>query len=278
MLKIFFTIFLLIFNVSCSTKKSINSSEVSQEKSIILATTTSTQDSGLLNFILPYFTDKTGIDVMVVAVGTGKAFEIGKSGDADVLLVHAKSSEEEFISNGYGLKRYDVMYNDFVLIGDPFDSANINNIASNNITTAFQLIKENSSKFISRGDDSGTDKKEKLLWQKISSNYKYDNYIETGKGMGETLIIANEMLAYTLTDRATFLNMKDKLDLIILCEDDEYLFNQYGVIQLNPDINDKIKVEEANEFIKWIISPETQELISQYGVEKFGQPLFIGNN
>ncbi|WP_250861704.1 substrate-binding domain-containing protein [Oceanirhabdus seepicola] len=245
--------------------------------SIILSTTTSTENSGLLDAILPDFTEKTGIDVKVVAVGTGKALTMGRDGEADVLLVHAKSSEEEFVTEGHGIERFDVMYNDFVLVGSKDDKANLKELSPDDIVKALSIIKEDKHKFITRGDDSGTHKKELSFWKSNNITPEGDWYVSTGQGMGATLNVANEQLGYTLTDRATYLSMKENLDLEIIVEGDENLFNQYGVIQVNPDKNEKINADSAKQFIDWILSEETQKLIGEFGVEKFGQNLFNPN-
>lgn len=250
---------------------------------IILSTTTSTENSGLLSFLLPQFTEATGIDVKVVAVGTGQALKMGEDGDADVLLVHAKASEEEFVAAGHGLERFDVMYNDFVLIGPADDPLDLANAAKGDISKAFTLIDESvgtsDSKaiFISRGDDSGTHKKELALWKAIGVEPSGDWYISAGQGMGAVIQMADEMKGYTLTDRATYLSMKDDLDLTVLVEGDEQLFNQYGIIAVNPEKNDQINNEGAQRFIEWILSDKGQALISEFGQEEFGQSLFIPN-
>ncbi len=205
----------------------------------------------------------------VVAVGTGKALQMGRDGEVDVLLVHAKDSEEKFVAEGHGIKRYDVMYNDFVLIGPKDDPAQIEKNAKNDILKAFN--------FVSRGDDSGTHKKEKNFWQEIDIKPEGDWYISAGKGMGDVIQMADELLAYTMSDRATYLSMKDKIDLEILVEGDPRLFNQYGVIPVNPDKNENINSEGANAFAEWILSDKTQKLIGEFGKEKFGQALFIPN-
>ncbi|MFR2405426.1 MAG: substrate-binding domain-containing protein, partial [Eubacterium callanderi] len=180
---------------------------------IIMATTTSTQDSGLLDVLLPKFEEETGIAVKVVAVGTGKAIEMGKNGEADVLLVHAKSQEEDFVKEGYGIERFDVMYNDFIVLGSKDDPAKLKEVAPNDAVKAFQTIAETQSEFVSRGDKSGTHTKELGLWEKAGVTPAGQPwYIESGSGMGDTLKMANEKLAYTLSDRATWLNMKDNLD------------------------------------------------------------------
>lgn len=248
------------------------------ESEIILSTTTSTRDSGLLDYILDDFTAKTGIKVKVIAVGTGKALQMGRDGEADVLLVHAKTSEEEFVVEGYGIQRYDVMYNDFVLVGPKDDNGLFVGKNINDIVSGFKTIFEADLKFVSRGDDSGTNKKEISLWELADLNpIEKEFYISAGKGMGEVLIMADEMNAYTLTDRATYLSMRDNLESVIVIEKDSLLFNQYGVIPVNPDLNNMINSEGALAFVDWILSDEVQEMISEYGVEQFDMPLFIPN-
>ncbi|MBF4692909.1 ABC transporter substrate-binding protein [Fusibacter ferrireducens] len=247
------------------------------KKSLILSTTTSTRDSGLLDEIIPDFEAKTGIEVKVVAVGTGKALQMGVDGEADVLLVHAKTSEEKFVSDGDGVERFDVMYNDFVLVGPKASGDQLNLSAMNTIEDVLKYVSENQLKFVSRGDDSGTNKKEISLWNTLELNPSGDWYILAGKGMGDVLMMASEMQAYTLTDRATFLAMQDKLDLEIVYQADEALLNYYGVIAVNPNKNDQINSKGAEQFIKWILSAETQKKIGEFGVEKYGQPLFFPN-
>lgn len=247
-----------------------------EKKSIILATTTSTYDSGLLDYLLPQFEKETGIEVKVLAKGTGEALEIGKKGDADVLLVHAKAKEEQFVKDGYGVERFQVMYNDFIIVGPRSDPAKVKDSAYNDAVGALKLISEAKAKFISRGDDSGTHTKEKDIWKAAGITPSGDWYISAGKGMGAVLQMADEMKAYTLTDRATYLSMKDKLSLEIVTEKNANLFNQYGVIKVNPE-KYKIKDKEAQMFIDWILSDKTQELIGNYGKDKYGQSLFIPN-
>ena len=241
---------------------------------IILATTTSTADSGLLDFILPDFTAKTGVDVDVIAVGTGQAIELGENGDADVLLVHARSLEDAFMEEGHGIRREDVMYNDFVVVGPVSDPAGIKGVAK--IKKAFGMMADAQATFVSRGDESGTHTKEKAIWADAGIEPTGDWYVSAGQGMGAVLVMAGEQEAYTLTDRATYLAVKlEGLDLEIMVEGDPMLFNPYGVIAVNPDKNDKINNDLANEFIDWIVSLETQELISTFGVADFGAPLFV---
>lgn len=248
-----------------------------KDKTIILATTTSTENSGLLDHILPAFKEKTGIETKVVAVGTGKALQMGMDGEADVLLVHAKSSEEKFVSDGHGTKRYDVMYNDFVIIGPEDDPADLLTKSNDNAAEALKVIASTESKFVSRGDDSGTHKKEKSLWENAEVSPEGDWYISAGKGMGAVIQMANEILAYTMADRGTFLSMKDDIDLKVVVEGDPILFNQYGVIPVNPQKNEKINDEGANKFVEWLLSEDTQEVIGEFGTERFGQPLFVPN-
>ncbi|MGB7604184.1 MAG: substrate-binding domain-containing protein, partial [Lutisporaceae bacterium] len=235
LLTIAFVLMLSLVFTACSSNQQSNTDvkpvpEVTKE--LILATTTSTQDSGLLDYLLPVFKADTGITIMVVAVGTGQALKMGEDGEADVLLVHAKASEEEFVKAGHGIERFDVMYNDFVLIG-PKDDVSVKNASEQKALKALQYINDNKVKFISRGDDSGTHKAELALWKQLNIQPTGDWYISAGKGMGAVIQMADEMKAYTYTDRATYLSMKDKIDLEIIVEGDKYLFNQYGVIAVN---------------------------------------------
>lgn len=248
----------------------------SEKKSIILATTTSTQDSGLLDYLLPQFEKETGIEVKVLAKGTGEALKLGENGDADVLLVHAKAKEEQFVKAGFGVERFQVMYNDFIIVGPREDPAKVKGSAYSDAAAALKLISGSKSKFISRGDDSGTHTKEKDLWKTAGITPAGDWYISAGKGMGAVLQMADEMKAYTLTDRATYLSMKEKLGLQIVTEKNANLFNQYGVIKVNPEKH-KIKDKEAQIFIDWILSEKTQVLIGNFGKDKYGQSLFVPN-
>lgn len=253
------------------------SDEPREEGSIILSTTTSTQDSGLLDSILPKFEEETGTKVKVVAVGTGKALEMGENGEADILLVHAKSSEEEFVSEGHGTEREDVMYNDFVLVGPKDDPINLKEESPEDIEASLETISETKTPFVSRGDDSGTHKKELGIWEDAEITPDEEWYIESGSGMSDTLKIADEKDAYTLTDRATYLSLKDTLELEIAVEGDDKLFNQYGIIPVDPEKNDQINEAGAKEFMDWLLSDETQELIGEFGEEEYGQPLFVPN-
>jgi tungstate transport system substrate-binding protein len=241
------------------------------------ASTTSTQNSGLFDFILPLFEKKTGIKVDVVAVGTGAAIEIGKRGDADVVFVHAKEQELKAVEEGFFINRHDVMYNDFVLIGPSNDPAKI--IGMKTAADAFKRIAESGSSFVSRGDKSGTHTKELSIWKKVGiepAGQKW--YLEVGQGMEKTQRIADEKRAYTLTDRGTWLATKDKdkLDMAIVLEGDPTLFNQYGVMAVNPGKFKTVKQKEAMEFVNWLISKEGQEAIASFK-DKNGNRLFIPN-
>ena len=241
---------------------------------IILATTTSTQDSGLLDYLLPSFEEQYGIEVRMVAVGTGAALQMGRDGEADVLLVHAKADEIEFIEEGHGTLRFDVMYNDFVLVGPTGSVASKAVKEAGDTAAAFQSIDDHEYVFVSRGDDSGTHKKELKLWADEPTG---DWYVSAGKGMGDVLQMANELQGFTLTDRATYLSIEAALELEIILEGDPALLNHYGVIAVNPNKNERINGKGADAFVKWMLSEETQELIGAYGTEIYGQPLFFPN-
>jgi tungstate transport system substrate-binding protein len=240
---------------------------------LILATTTSTQDSGLLDVILPIFEQQFNVKVDVIAVGTGQALKLGEDGNADVLLVHARAQEDAFMEAGHGVRREDVMYNDFVIVGPESDPAGIKGMTS--ASEAFAQIAAAQAPFVSRGDNSGTHTKEKTIWQAAGVEPSGDWYISAGQGMGAVLTMADEQQAYTLSDRATYLaRTLEGTDLQILVEGDPILFNPYGVIAVNPDKSPEIHADLANEFIDWLISVPTQETIGQYGVQEFGSPLF----
>lgn len=242
-------------------------------KKLILATTTSTQDSGLLEYLLPDFEKANDVKIDVIAVGTGQALQLGEDGNADVLLVHSRAKEDEFMNNNHGVRREDVMYNDFIILGPEDDPAGIKGLT--NAVEAFQKIAETQAKFISRGDDSGTHTKEKSIWQKAAIEPTGDWYVSSGQGMGEVLTMADEQQAYTLSDRATYLaRTKQGLKLPILVEGDKTLFNPYGVIAVNPEKNTKIQTELANQFIDWLISLPVQEKIAEFGKTDFGVSLF----
>lgn len=241
---------------------------------LILSTTTSTEDSGLLAYILPDFTAKTGYEVSTIAVGTGAALQMGRDGEADVLLVHAKADEVTFVEEGYGVERFDVMYNDFIIVGPKAGAISYNE----DVEATFQRIFDEGMTFVSRGDDSGTHKKELAVWSKLGLDPEsFEGYMSAGQGMGATLGMAAELGAYCLTDRATWLTFEDKGDLDIICEKSEDLLNFYGVIAVNPELSDKINAAAAEAFVNWILSDETQELIASFGVEEYGSSLFTPN-
>jgi tungstate transport system substrate-binding protein len=229
-------------------------------------------DSGLLDVLLPEFTQRTGIQVKPVAVGTGEAIAMGERGEADALLVHAREAEDKFMAEGFGTVRKDVMHNDFVLIGLVADPAGIRGLDS--AREAFQRIAESKSLFISRGDDSGTHKKELKIWKEAGITPQGEWYLESGQGMGETIRIADEKGAYTLSDRGTYLSLKDTIRLEILVEGDQALFNPYGVIAVNPEKFPHVNFQGAMEFIEFITSVEGQNIIKNFGVDKYGEPLF----
>ena len=235
-----------------------------------LATTTSTQDSGLLDYLLPKFEEKYNVKVDVLAQGTGQAIETASNGDADVILVHAKKSEEQFVAEGHGVKRFDVMYNDFVVVGPKADPAGVKGKSLND---AFKALNEGKAPFVSRGDDSGTNKKELDIWKAAAIEPKGDWYQAVGKGMGDTLTMASEQQGYTLTDRATFASMKDKLDLEIVVEGEKGLLNPYGVIAVNPEKHPGVNNVDAQKFIDFILSAEGQQLIKDF--KPTGDQLFF---
>jgi tungstate transport system substrate-binding protein len=244
-----------------------------ETQTLILATTTSTENSGLLAYLLPGFEEEYDVQVDVIAVGTGQALEMGENGDADVLLVHARAREDAFMEAGHGVRREDVMYNDFVIVGPETDPAGIQGMTD--AAAAFTAIAEAEAPFVSRGDDSGTHTKEKSIWAAAEIEPAGDWYISAGQGMGAVLTMADEQQAYTLSDRATYLaRTLEGTDLVILVEGDPILFNPYGVIAVNPNKGEHIKADLANTFIDWLISVPTQEMIAQFGVAEFGAPLF----
>jgi tungstate transport system substrate-binding protein len=247
-----------------------------QDKSIVVSSTTSTQDSGLFGSILPLFKAKTGIEVRVVAQGTGQALDTGRRGDADVVFVHAKSLEEKFIAEGFGVKRFDVMYNDYVLIGPKGDPAKVK--GGKDILAALKAIHDKGAAFVSRGDKSGTHAAELALWKAAALEpavAKPAWYREIGQGMGAALNTANAMGAYLLADRGTWISFKNKADLEIVIEGDQRLFNQYGIILVNPVKHPNVKKDLGQVFIDWILSDEGQNAIRAYKIE--GQQLFFPN-
>jgi tungstate transport system substrate-binding protein len=247
-----------------------------QDKSIVVASTTSTRDSGLFDYLLPLFKKKTGITVKVVAQGTGKALDTGRRGDADVVFVHAKAQEEKFLAEGAGVKRYPVMYNDFVIVGPKSDPAGIK--GKKDVAEALKTIKGKSATFFSRGDRSGTHSAELRLWKAVGIDIAKDKgswYKSLGQGMGATLNTAAAGNGYTLTDRATWIHFKNKQDLEIMVQGDKRLFNQYGVMLVNPKKHPNVKAKLGQEFIDYLISPEGQKAIAGYKVN--GQQLFFPN-
>jgi len=235
-----------------------------------LATTTSTENSGLLEKLIPPFEERFNIKVDVIAVGTGKALKLGENGDVDVVLVHARQAEDMFIQEGYGVNRRDVMYNDFIILGPSSDPAKIKD--EKNVVLTLGKIADQKAFFVSRGDDSGTHEKEKNLWQIAEIKPEREWYIEVGQGMGATLQIANEKQAYILCDRGTFLAYKNKIDLVILSEGDALLFNPYGIMVVNPARYPGVKYMESMQLIAWVTSIEGQKIIREY--KKEGEILF----
>ena len=247
-----------------------------EDEFITVASTTSTANSGLFDYLLPMFEEESGIEVRVVAVGTGKALQQARDGDADVLFVHAKGREEKFVEEGYGVERFDVMYNDFVIVGPQDDPAGVAGMSD--VVAALTQIADSKSAFASRGDDSGTHTKERNLWKDAgidAAASSGDWYRETGSGMGATLNTGIGMGAYVLTDRATWIAFENKGDYQVLVEGDEKLFNQYGIILVNPEKYPHVKVEEGQAFIDWILSTEGQQAIASYKLD--GQQLFFPN-
>jgi tungstate transport system substrate-binding protein len=257
-------------------------SESSAESSTLrLATTTSTADSGLLDAIIPAFEEEYNATVDVVAVGTGQALEMGENGDADVILVHARAREDAFVAEGFGINRRDVMYNDFVVVGPESDPADI--AGTPLAADAFAAIAEAEAPFASRGDDSGTHTKEMIIWEQAGIEPSGDWYNSLGQGMGPTLIAADELEAYTLTDRGTYLSMNEELpDLEVLVGGDSIeenadplLLNPYGVIPINPEVHPEVNAELAGQFAEWLTNAEVQDRIGEFGRDTFGQPLFF---
>lgn len=271
-------IFVLCFAMAaCGGNDTDNEARPAEGTTLMMATTTSTADTGLLDYLKPIFLEDTGIDLQWTAVGTGEALAMGQNGDVDIVLVHAKASEEEFVGSGAGVERFPVMYNDFVVVGPEEEGK-----YGDDITACFGAIQEGKLTFVSRGDDSGTDKKEKKIWAALEIDpTENPNYLESGQGMGATITMADEKEAYTLTDRGTWLKFKNDADLNIelniVCEGAKDLLNQYGVIAVNPEMFEGLNNEAANVFIEWIRSDKVQELIGQYGVEEYGQALFTPN-
>ena len=241
------------------------------ESVLRLATTTSTANSGLLEFLIPRFTRETGIEVHTIAVGTGKALRLGREGDVDIVLVHARAAEDAFVEGGYGVDRADVMYNDFIIVGPRSDPAGA--ASSDSVARVLQRIYDSKQPFISRGDDSGTHKRELILWESADKTPAGSWYREVGQGMGKTLQIANEIDGYTMTDRGTWLAYQSKLDIQLLFEDDPPLFNPYGIIAVNPARHPDVNYVGASKLIKWMTAPEAQKMIGEFKIK--GQQLFV---
>jgi tungstate transport system substrate-binding protein len=262
--------------IAIAASLAFGGSAYSQDKSIVVASTTSTQDSGLFGHLLPMFKAKTGIDVKVVAQGTGQALDTARRGDADVVFVHAKPAEEKFLAEGFGVKRYPVMYNDFILVGPKSDPAGIK--GSKDIAPALGAIKAKGTDFISRGDKSGTHQAELNLWKFAGIDIARDKgpwYKEIGQGMGAALNTASASNAYVLADRGTWLSFKNRGDLGIAVEGDKRLFNQYGVMLVNPEKHPSVKKDFGQQFIDWLVSSEGQKAIADYKIN--GEQLFYPN-
>lgn len=263
------TIGLLLLSIAA-----LGTPAMADDRSITVASTTSTEQSGLFGYLLPRFTEATGIAVKVVAVGTGQALDIGRRGDADVVFVHDRPAEDKFMSEGQGVKRYDVMYNDFVIVGPKADPAHIS--GNTDVADALRKIAAAKAPFISRGDRSGTHEAELRLWKVAGIDIaaaKGDWYREIGQGMGPALNMASSSNAYLLSDRGTWLSFKNRGDLAILTEGDKRLFNQYGVMLVNPDKHPTVKTRDGQAFVDWLISPKGQEIIASYKVG--GEQLFF---
>jgi tungstate transport system substrate-binding protein len=251
----------------------VGAADAAEDRTIVVASTTSTQDSGLFEYLLPRFTERSGITVKVVAQGTGQALDTGRRGDADVVFVHDREAELAFVAAGDGVQRHPVMYNDFVLVGPRADPARVGGVKD--ITRALLAIRSARAPFVSRGDRSGTHQAEMRLWRAAGADVEAERgawYRSVGQGMGAALNMAAATDAYLLADRATWLRFANKRDLVLLVEGDERLFNQYGVILVNPERHPTVKVAPARQFIDWLVSPEGQRLIGSYKVE--GEALF----
>ncbi|MDZ7671862.1 MAG: substrate-binding domain-containing protein [Halanaerobiales bacterium] len=259
----------MIFLVLIATFVFVDSSINAQER-LVLATTTSTENSGLLDVLIPPFEEKFNIRVDVVSVGTGKAISLAENGDADIILVHAREAEIEFVEAGFGINRRDVMYNDFIILGPPADPAGIKGMED--ASQSFKKIAESKSSFVSRGDESGTNKKELSIWGSANIEPSGNWYIETGQGMGASLNVANEKEAYILADRGTYLAYSSDLDIEILVEGDSELFNPYGIIPVNPAYHSHVNYQMAMAFVGYITSQQGQKIISEYTA--YGKVLF----
>lgn len=270
-----FVILIILLMTACSNSRE-NDAQGEQPDiggQMILATTTSTYDSGLLDVLVPVFEDKTGVKVKIISVGSGQALSMAEKGEADALLVHAPAEEERLEEEGTVINRHRVMHNDFVLLGPLDDQSAIKDLS---IVDAFSYIHSSNARFFSRGDDSGTHFKELSIWEKANIEPTFDSYQETGQGMGDTLRIAAEKNGYALTDRSTYLSLQTNLDtLTISVEGDKSLENIYHVMQVNPDLSEQMNAEAAEAFVSFFISDNTQQTIEDFGKEEFGQPLFF---
>lgn len=266
---------------ACGDGDSAETAKEPENPKLILATTTSTKDSGLLDAILPEFEKESGYKVDVVSVGSGEAMAMGEKGEADVLLVHSPAAEKEFVEGGHADAdgRLDVMYNDFVVLGPKADPEGIEKASKEDAVKTFKTINDKKLTFISRADDSGTHKKELSIWETAKITPKGDWYVEAAAGMGDVITMTDEKTGYTLSDRATWLNVGGNTELKILCEKDPsgVLNNQYGVICVNPDKNENINKDGAKAFQNWIVSENTQKIIGEYGAEEYGEALFVPN-
>ena len=272
--KIVITLMIAALLFAFGTANVFAGKDAPKQKNIILATTTSTQDTGLLDVLIPIFEKETGYFVKTIAVGSGQAMAMGQKGEADVLLVHSPDAEKKFIADGFGVNRQLVMHNDFVIVGPASDPAKIKGTKSS--AEALNLIASANALFVSRGDNSGTHAKEKTLWKKADINPVGQKwYQETGLGMGQTLNVAAEKKGYTLADRGTYLALKKNLGLDILVEGDVALLNIYHIIEVNVDKWPKVNVEGAKAFVEFMVSKKTQGIIKTFGIDKFGSPLFF---
>jgi tungstate transport system substrate-binding protein len=268
---------LRFFSAACvcmvATVAVVGCSSSPENQSLTLATTTSTRDTGLLDLLVPLFQTKTGIEVKVVAVGSGQALELGRRGDADVLLVHDPVGERRFMEEGFAAQRHAVMYNDFVLVGPAGDPANLK--GERKIAEAFSRISRRGALFISRGDESGTHQKEKAIWRQAGIEPQGDWYLRARAGMGQVLRMASEKRAYTLSDRGTFLAQQKGIDVEILCEGDPLLVNPYSVIVISRDRHPHVRSESARKFADFLLSAEGRKAIAEFGKDKYDQPLFF---
>ena len=272
--KVIITLMIAVLLFAFGTANVFAGKDAPKQKNIILATTTSTQDTGLLDVLIPIFEKETGYFVKTIAVGSGQAMAMGQKGEADVLLVHSPDAEKKFVADGFGVNRQLVMHNDFVIVGPASDPAKIEGTKSS--AEALNLIANANALFVSRGDNSGTHAKEKTLWKKADINPVGQKwYQETGLGMGQTLNVAAEKKGYTLADRGTYLALKKNLGLDILVEGDVALLNIYHVIEVNVDKWPKVNVEGAKAFAEFMVSKKTQGIIKTFGIDKFGSPLFF---